>query len=93
MINRRAEFTETSIDLEPGDAFLLYTDGLLRWSKDERHRLSPAQLEKMLDHSAPSAEALIETILLQTAPDDSGNSAKNAPDDIAAVAVRRLAAK
>ena len=93
LINRRAEFTETSIDLEPGDAFLLYTDGLLRWSKDERHRLSPAQLEKMLDHSAPSAEALIQTILVQTAPDHSVNSAKNAPDDIAAVAVRRLAAK
>lgn len=93
LINRRPQFTETSIDLGPGDAFLLYTDGLLRWSKDERHRLSPAQLEKMLDHSAPSAEALIKTILLQTAPDDSGNSAKNAPDDIAAVAVRRMAAK
>src|SRR6266404_6073548 len=26
------EFTETAIDLEPGDAFLLYTDGVFRWT-------------------------------------------------------------
>jgi serine phosphatase RsbU (regulator of sigma subunit) len=84
---KRAEFTETTIDLNPGDAFLLYTDGLLRWSKDERSRLSPKQLEQMLDHCAPSAEALLRAILVKTAP---GNSAKTAPDDLAAVAVRRV---
>src|SRR5205823_10586880 len=27
------EFSETAIDLQPGDAFLLYTDGLFRWTK------------------------------------------------------------
>jgi sigma-B regulation protein RsbU (phosphoserine phosphatase) len=83
---KRAAFTETSIDLNPGDTFLLYTDGLLRWSKDEHRRLSPRQLEQMLDHCAPSAEALLQTILVRTA---SGNSAKTAPDDLAAMAVRR----
>jgi sigma-B regulation protein RsbU (phosphoserine phosphatase) len=83
---KRSVFTETSIDLEPGDAFLLYTDGLLRWAKDERHRVTPEQLEKALDHSAPSAEALLERIVAQTAPK---NSAKIAPDDVAAIAVRR----
>jgi len=85
MITRSA-FTETVIDLEPGDAFLLYTDGLLRWAKDERHRVTPEQLEKALDRSAPSAEALLERIVAQTAP---ANSAKTAPDDVAAIAVRR----
>src|SRR5438309_4991706 len=35
------EFTETAIHLEPGDAFLLYTDGVFRWTKDEGHRLTP----------------------------------------------------
>src|SRR6059036_1002307 len=64
---KRAAFSETPIHLNHGDAFLLYTDGLLRWSKDERHRLSPKQLQKMLDHSAPSAEALLNAILVQTA--------------------------
>jgi phosphoserine phosphatase RsbU/P len=85
---KRTAFTETPIDLNPGDAFLLYTDGLLRWSKDERRRLSPRQLEQMLDHCAPSAEALLQTILVQTAP---ANSPKTAPDDLAAIAVRRSA--
>src|SRR5438093_838726 len=55
---KRAEFTETPIDLGPGDAFLLYTDGILRSGKDERHRAAP-RLEKILRHSAPSAEALL----------------------------------
>lgn len=83
---KRAAFTETAIDLEPGDAFLLYTDGLLRWTKDERHRVTPGHLEKILDHSAPSAEALLKRIVAQTAPE---NPAKAAPDDVAAIAVRR----
>jgi sigma-B regulation protein RsbU (phosphoserine phosphatase) len=83
---KRAAFTETPIDLAPGDTFLLYTDGLLRWSKDDRRRLDPMQLEQMLDIRAPSAEALLQTILAKTAPE---NSAKNAPDDLAAIAVRR----
>jgi len=83
---KRTAFTETPIELNPGDAFLLYTDGLLRGSKDERGRLSPGQLEQMLNHRAANAEALLQTILLQTA---TGNSTKTAPDDLAAVAVRR----
>ena len=83
---KRTAFTETPIALEPGDAFLLYTDGLFRWTKDERHRVTPEQLEKILDHSAPSAEALLNRILAETAP---ANSANTASDDVAAVAVRR----
>jgi len=83
---KRTAFTETPIALEPGDAFLLYTDGLFRWTKDERHRVTPEQLEKILDHSAPSAEALLKRIVAQTAP---ANSANTAPDAVAAVAVRR----
>jgi phosphoserine phosphatase RsbU/P len=83
---KRAAFTETPIALEPGDAFLLYTDGLFRWTKDERHRMTPGQLEKVLDHSARSAEALLKPIVAQIAPE---NSAKTAPDDVAAIAVCR----
>src|SRR5437763_15449505 len=77
---KRAAFTERPIALEPGDAFLIYTDGLFRWTNDERHRVTPGQLEKVLDHSAPSAEALLKRIVAQTAPE---NSAKTAPDDVA----------
>ena len=83
---KRAAFNETAVGLEPGDAFLLYTDGLFRWTKDERHRVTREQFEKALDHSAPSADALLQRIVAQTAPK---NSAKTAPDDVAAIAVRR----
>ena len=82
------EFAETPIDLESGDAFLLYTDGLLRSTKDAPHRLTPKGLAKMLDHSAGSAEALLKGILEQATPDGAGDGL---PDDVAALAVRRVA--
>src|SRR5213593_3055887 len=81
------EFTETAIDLEPGDAFLLYTDGLFRWAKDERRRLTPQQIEKMLGHSAPTADALLEAVLVNTAPE---TAVKTSPDDMTVLAVRRM---
>jgi phosphoserine phosphatase RsbU/P len=79
------EFRETRIDLESGDAFLLYTDGLFG---SARHRLTPESLEKMLDHSAVSAEALLKGILDRAAPDEASDGS---PDDVAALAVRRVA--
>ena len=84
------EFAETVINFEPGDAFLLYTDGLFRWTKEEGHRLTLPQLEKMLDHSAPTAEALLNGVLAQTAPDSSANIS---PDDVTVLAVRRMDGK
>jgi phosphoserine phosphatase RsbU/P len=84
----KPEFAETVIDLEPGDAFLLYTDGLFCWTKNEHRRVTPEQLEKMLDHSAPTAEALLRGVLAHAAPDDSVNIS---PDDMTVLAVRRMA--
>ena len=78
--------TESDVDLESGDAFLLYTDGLFRGAKAGRPRSAPDQLGKMLDASAPNAEALLARLLDQAAPDYDG---KPLPDDLAAVAVRR----
>jgi sigma-B regulation protein RsbU (phosphoserine phosphatase) len=82
------KLTETIVDLEPGDTFLLYTDGLFGSRKSKQPGLSPKRLEKMLDHSAPSAEALLGRILTETAP-SKGEQAL--PDDVAALAVRRTA--
>ncbi len=82
------EFTETTIDLDSGDAFLLYTDGLFGAARGERLRLTPERLEKMLDHSAPNAEALLRGILNQVVPE---NGKDALPDDLAALAVRRMA--
>jgi sigma-B regulation protein RsbU (phosphoserine phosphatase) len=82
------DFAETALAFEQGDAFLLYTDGLFGWSKDARSRLSPQQLEKMLDHAAPSAEALLKGILAVR------NNAENSlSDDMTALAVRRTPRK
>jgi sigma-B regulation protein RsbU (phosphoserine phosphatase) len=81
-------FMETILDLDSGDAFLLYTDGLFGAAKGERLRLTPERLEKMLDYSAPSAEALLRGILNQAAPENGKNPL---PDDMAALAVRRVA--
>jgi sigma-B regulation protein RsbU (phosphoserine phosphatase) len=82
---KQCKFTETPIDLKPGDAFLLYTDGILRWGENERRGRAPGQLEKILRPSASSAEALLKQVLAQTAPE---NSADPAPDDVAAIVVR-----
>jgi len=56
----RPEFAETALEFEPGDAFLLYTDGLFGSSKHQPRRLTPQQLQNMLDHSAPTAELLLK---------------------------------
>jgi phosphoserine phosphatase RsbU/P len=82
----RSEFTETELNFEPGDAFLLYTDGLFGSSKNEEHRLTPQQLEKMLDHSAPTAEVLLKRILERVTPNNAEDSLS---DDMTALAVRR----
>jgi sigma-B regulation protein RsbU (phosphoserine phosphatase) len=84
----RPQFTETLVDLESGDTFLLYTDGLFGAPKGERLRLTPERLAKMLDHSTPTAEALLTGILRQVVPD---NGEDSLPDDMAVLAVRRVA--
>jgi len=81
------EFVETALDFEPGDAFLLYTDGLFGSSKNERRRVTPQQLEKMLDHSAPTAETLLRRILERVTPKNAEDSLS---DDTTALAVRRM---
>jgi serine phosphatase RsbU (regulator of sigma subunit) len=82
----RSEFIETNIDLEPGDAFFLYTDGIYGSGRDENPRLSSGRLEEMLQPMAENAQALLDRVLEQAVLNDGG---KAPPDDVAAVAVRR----
>lgn len=82
----RSEFIETHVDLEPGDAFFLYTDGIYGAGHDENPRLSSKRLEEMLQPLAESAQSLLNRVVDQAAANDGGNAP---PDDVAAVAVRR----
>ncbi|MFL6528867.1 MAG: PP2C family protein-serine/threonine phosphatase [Chthoniobacterales bacterium] len=82
----RTEFSESDVVLERGDAFLLYTDGLLGVPTDA-HRLTPEKLSEILQMPNASAEMLLACVLRESAI---GNDQKPAPDDIAAIAVKRL---
>jgi sigma-B regulation protein RsbU (phosphoserine phosphatase) len=84
----RAQFIETIVDLRRGDAFVLYTDGLFGAANGEKPRLTPEHLAKMIDPSAPGAEALLMSMVNQATPADGEHSL---PDDVAALAVRRMA--
>jgi phosphoserine phosphatase RsbU/P len=84
----RAQFIETIVDLRPGDAFVLYTDGLFGAANGEKPRLTPEHLAKMIDPSVPGAEALLMSMVNQATPADGEHSL---PDDVAALAVRRMA--
>ena len=84
----RARFIETIVNLRRGEAFVLYTDGLFGAANGEKPRLTPEHLAKMIDPSAPSAEALLMSMMNQAMPADSEHSL---PDDVAALAVHRMA--
>lgn len=80
-----SDFAETIIQLNPGDAFTLYTDGLLGTVKQGRPRTTPTQLAGMINPFAPSADALLDLLLKAAAPDET----ESPPDDVTAVVVRR----
>lgn len=82
----RSEFLATDIDLEPGEAFFLYTDGLYGSRRDQNPRLSSGRLAAMLQPMAASAQALLTRVVEQATMDQKGEPP---PDDVAAVAVRR----
>jgi serine phosphatase RsbU (regulator of sigma subunit) len=82
----RSEFIEASVDLEPGDAFFLYTDGIYGSTHEENPRLSSSRLAEMLQPLAENAQVLLDRVIEQTAINDNG---KVPPDDVAAIAVRR----
>ena len=78
-------FVETTIDLQPGDGFLLHTDGLYGPAKTETERWTPERLQGLMTDGGASAQALLDAILQRTAPENGEALA----DDLAAVIVRR----
>jgi sigma-B regulation protein RsbU (phosphoserine phosphatase) len=83
----RSEFIETSVDLEEGDAFFLYTDGIYGSAHEENPRLSSSRLAEMLQPLAANAQGLLDRVLDQATIHDNG---KVPPDDVAGIAVRRV---
>jgi sigma-B regulation protein RsbU (phosphoserine phosphatase) len=81
-----SEFTESEVHLDRGDAFLLYTDGLLGAEHADGPRLTPARLGEILRPAGRDASALLATVIQQTEA-MSGN--KPLADDVAAIAVKR----
>ena len=82
----RSNFVETIVDLEPGDAFLLYTDGIYGAGHEENPRLSATRLAERLQPLAESAQMLLDRVVAQAGIDNDGEAP---PDDVAAIAVRR----
>lgn len=85
-----SSFSETAVELRSGDLFLLYTDGLYAIGEGEDRRCAPAQVAQELASTSGNAQAILQDFLHQP-----GRAASNAipPDDIAALAVRRLEEK
>jgi serine phosphatase RsbU (regulator of sigma subunit) len=85
-LSESPEFTETSVNLASGEAFLLYTDGLLHPADKKERRLTPEGLAKSIDLTTLNAEKTLQKILRKTAPGDGGG---HLPDDVAALLVLR----
>ena len=80
------QFIDTEVEIGPGDAFLLYTDGLFGSSRSERAKLTPERFGQAFDSGALNAETTLAKIVRMSAPAD-GTGQRS--DDIAAVVVLR----
>ena len=85
-LSEQPEFRETTVQLRKGDAFLLYTDGLFGGGEDNHSRLTPELLAQIIDGNAPTAEALLKSVLRRILPQGDGT---RLPDDLAAIAVQK----
>ena len=81
----QSRFEAAALELNPGDAFTLYTDGLFGTAITGRLHTTPTQLAGMINPFATSANALLELMLIANTR-DSGDSPA---DDVAAMVVRR----
>jgi len=73
--------------LSSGDLFLLYTDGLYGAGESDQPRLAPALVAKQLLAAPGNAQSFLQNLLRKPASSPTGPVP---PDDIAALAVRRL---
>jgi phosphoserine phosphatase RsbU/P len=79
------QFSETVVDLRPGDAFILYTDGLFGGRAPLAKRLTPQRLLEKLNGSISNAQTLLEQLLRYSPKSDHDQQLL---DDVTAVVVR-----
>jgi phosphoserine phosphatase RsbU/P len=82
----RSNFIETIVELEPGDGFLLYTDGIYGSGHGGNPQMSAKRLAETLQPIAETAQELLDRVVDQTGTRANG---QEPPDDVAAIAVRR----
>lgn len=80
------EVEATEMNLERGDAFVLYTDGLFGGEKNERSQSTPTQVAGALNPFAPDAQALLTQLLNHA---EQRHRQEIAKDDVAVLVVRR----
>ena len=81
-----SHFPETQIEIAPGDAFLLYTDGLYGAEQVYGSNGAPLDLGHSIKEHGGDAHALLARIIEQA---NTVNGDKPLPDDLAAIAVKR----
>jgi sigma-B regulation protein RsbU (phosphoserine phosphatase) len=82
----RSQFIETTVQIDPGDIFVLYTDGLFGGRRERSNRVTPQVLADCIDPTTPTMETLLMNLVKKGAtPLGTGTAA----DDVAAIAVRR----
>ncbi|HEX8281661.1 MAG TPA: SpoIIE family protein phosphatase [Chthoniobacterales bacterium] len=81
------DFSEIDVHIDRGEAFFLYTDGIYGAENRNAARLSPERLGATLQPTSLNAQGLLARVIQQAM---SGNGNKPLPDDVAAIAVKRL---
>jgi phosphoserine phosphatase RsbU/P len=82
-------FSETAIELGPGDGFFLHTDGLYVFSQRKKERWTPERVQALLVDGDGDAQELLERVVGRILP----NESEPRSDDLAALVVRRSPAK
>jgi phosphoserine phosphatase RsbU/P len=81
----RSHFKERLIELQRGDGFFLYTDGLYGAAKVTSEGWKPERLQALLSGEHTSAQALLARVMQRVAPEQQ----TPLPDDLAALVVQR----
>ena len=85
----RLDLREEAVSLQPGDALVLYTDGVTDAARPDRERYGDARFRAALDrHRGATSETIVSEVVASVATFQGSGPAA---DDVAVLVVRRLA--